>query len=151
MRVLIPAAVLAVLALIPRDTPDAPRANDLADALFPLPPQEVAAGMFEKWQQEAAKKPGPVTYTRVEYDKKAFWVAEAHFGWGAPSKKIALYAPTKDGAFRRCLLAGPIKAWKFAVAVDAKTGILELREEANSSIKGDVVLSCNLKTIGVLP
>jgi hypothetical protein len=148
---LIPAAILAVLALVSPATPDDPKGNDLEDALFPLPPREVAAGMFEKWQREAAKKPSSVTYTRVEYDKKAFWVAEADFGWGDPSKKIAVYAPTKDGAFRRGLLAGPIKAWKLAVAVDAKTGILELREEANSSVKGDVVLSCNLKTIGVFP
>jgi hypothetical protein len=151
MRILLPAAILAVLALVSPATPDDPKPKDLEDALFPLPPREVAAGMFEKWQQEAAKKPSSVTYTRVEYDRKAFWVAEAHFGWGNPSKKIALYAPTKDGAFRRCLLAGPIKAWKLAGAVDAKRGILELREEANSSIKDDVVLSCNLKTIGVLP
>jgi hypothetical protein len=151
MRVLLSAAILMLLALVPRATPDAPKANDLEDALFPLPPREVAAGMFEKWQQEAAKKPSSVTYTRVKYDRKAYWVAEAHFGWGYPSKKIAVYAPTKDGAFRRCLLAGPIKAWKLAVAVNAKTGILELRKEANSSIKSEVVLSCNLKTIGVLP
>jgi len=34
------------------------------------------------------------------------------------------------------------------VAVDAKTGMLEVRERANSGIKGEVVLSCNLKTIG---
>jgi hypothetical protein len=34
------------------------------------------------------------------------------------------------------------------VAVDAKTGMLELREEANSKIKGEVVLSCNLKSVG---
>jgi hypothetical protein len=150
MRVLIPAAILAALVLVPPAIPAAPKAKGLEDALFPLPPQKVAAGSFEKWQREAAKKPSNVTYTRVEYNRKAFWVAEAHFGYGAPSKKIAVYAPTKGGAFRRCLLVGPIKAWKLAVAVDAKTGILEMREVANS-IQGEAVLSCNLKTIGVLP
>jgi hypothetical protein len=148
---LIPAALLAVLALVCPATPDDPKANDLEDALFPLPPREVAAGLFAKWQQEAAKKPSSVTYTRVEYDQKAYWVVEASFGYGDPSEKIAVYAPTKEGSFRRCLLAGPIKAGKLAVAADAKTGLLELREEVRSGTKGEVVLSCNLKAIGVLP
>lgn len=57
----------------------------------------------------------------------------------------------KDGSFRRCLLAGPIKAGTLAVAVDAKTGMLKLREEARNDTKGEVVLSCNQKAIGVLP
>jgi hypothetical protein len=148
MRVLIPAAVMVVLALIPRATPDAPKANVPRDALFPLPPEEVAAGMFEKWQQEAAKTPGSVTYTRFGYAGRSFWVAEAHFGFGTPYKKIAVYAPAKDGSFQRCLLADSNRAGKLAVAVDAKTGMLELREEADSSIKGEVVLSCNLKSVG---
>jgi hypothetical protein len=150
MRILIPAA-MAVLAVVSPATTDDPKAKDLEGTLFPLPPQEVAAGMFEKWQQEAAKKPMSVTYTRVEYDKKAYWVVKASFGYGDPSEKIAVYAPTKDGSFRRCLLAGPIKAGKLTVAADAKTGVLELREEVRSGTKGEVVLSCNLKAMGVLP
>jgi hypothetical protein len=118
------------------------------DLLFPLPPQEVAAGKFEQWQREAAKKPSNFTYTRVEYDGKAYWVVEAiASGYGDPPRKIAVYAPTKGGSFRRCLLAGPIKFEKLAVAVDAKTGMLTLREEADSSRKGEVVLSCNLKEL----
>ena len=148
VRVLIPAAILSVLAFVPQATPDTPKANDLEDVLFPLPPREVAAGMFEKWQQEAAKKPSSVTYTRVEYDKKAFWVVDAHFGYGNAYKRIAVYAPAKDGSFRRCLLAETNGAASLAAAVDAKTGMLELREQANSSLKGEVVLSCNLKAIG---
>jgi hypothetical protein len=151
MRMLIPAAILAVLVLVSPATPDDPKAKDLEDALFPLPPRQVAAGMFEKWQQEAAKKPSSVTYTRVEYDKKAYWVVQASFGFGDPSEKIAVYAPTKDGSFRRCLLAGPIKAVKLAVAADAKTGVLELRVEVGSRTKGELVLSCNLNAIGGLP
>jgi hypothetical protein len=151
MRVLIPAVVLAVLAIVPRATPNAPKANDSEDLLFPLPAQEVAAGMFEKWQREAEKIPSSLTYTRVEYDKKAFWVVEARFGYGDPSEKIAVYAPTEDGSFRRCLLAGPIKAAKLAVVADAKTGMLELREEVRSGTEGQMILSCNLKAVGVLP
>ena len=78
-------------------------------------------------------------------------MVEASFGYGDPASKIAVYAPTKGRSFQRCLLAGPIKAATLAVAVDAKTGMLNLREEARSSTKGEVVLSCNLKAIGVLP
>jgi hypothetical protein len=151
MRALVSAAVLALLGFTGSGSADAPKEAPADDLLFPLPPQEVAAGKFEQWQREAAKEPSSVTYTRAEYDQKAYWVVVASFGYGDPSHKIAVYAPTKDGAFRRCLLAGPIKAGNLAVAVDAKTGMLTLREEANSRIKGKVVVSCNLKTIGVLP
>jgi hypothetical protein len=91
--------------------------------------------------EEAAKKPGAVTYTRVEFDKKSFWVVDVHYGDGVPYKEIAVYAPTKGGSFRQCLLADSNRAGKLAVTVDAKTGMLTLREEANSSIKGEVVLS----------
>ena len=151
MRAFVSAAVLALLGLTGSGSADAPKEAPAEDLLFPLPPREVAAGKFEQWQREATKNPSNATYTRVEYDRKAFWVAEAHFGYGTPYKTIAVYAPAKDGAFRRCLLADPNPAGNLAVAVDAKTGMLELREEANSGIKGEVVLSCNLKTIGVLP
>ena len=147
MRAFAFAAVLALLGLTGRGSADAPAEN----LLFRLPPQEVAAGKFEQWQREAAKKPSSVTYTRVEYDRKAYWVVEASFGYGDPSEKIAVYAPTKDGSFRRCLLAGPIRAGKLAVTADAKTGVLELREEVRNGTKGQVVLSCNLKAIGFLP
>ena len=74
MRVTVSAAVLALLALTSRGPADAPKKAPAEDLLFPLPPQEVAAGNFEEWQREAAKKPSSVTYTRVEYDRKAYWV-----------------------------------------------------------------------------
>ena len=105
--------------------------------------------MFEKWQQEAPKNPiAGYTYTRVEYGGKAFWVADAHYGDGVPYKSIAVYAPEKDGSFRRCLVADSNQAGWLAVSVDPKSGMLELRERANSDLKGEVVLSCNLKTVG---
>ena len=151
MRAIVSAAVLALLALTGRGTADAPKEAPAEDLLFPLPPQEVAAGKFEQWAREAAKQPSSITYTRVEYDRKAYWVVQASFGYGAPSEKIAVHAPTKHGSFRRCLLAGPIKAGRLAIALDAKTGVLRLREEAISSRKGEAVLSCNLKAVGVLP
>lgn len=151
MRVIVSATVLALLALTGCGPASAHKDAPAEDILFPLPPQEVAVGKFEQWAREAAKQPSSITYCRVEYDRKAYWVVEASFGYGDPSSKIAVYAPTQDGSFRRCLLAGPIKAGKLAVAVDAKTGVLSLREEANRSRKGEVVLSCNLSAIGVLP
>ena len=76
MYVLIPTTALALFTLTCCAAPDAPKKDDPEDLLFPLPPREVAKGMFEKWQREAAKKPSNVTYTRVEYDKKVFWVVE---------------------------------------------------------------------------
>jgi hypothetical protein len=68
---------------------------------------------------------------------------------GFPTRvsSIAVYAPEKDEAFRRCLLADSDQAGWLAVTVDPKSGMLELRERANSDLKGEVVLSCNLKTI----
>ena|ERR1700677_1146707 len=128
---------------------DTPKENATEDLLFPLPPQEVAAGKFEQWQREAAKKPSNFTYTRVEYDRKAYWVVEAiASGYGDPPKKIAVYAPTKGGSFRRCLLAGPIQFEKLAVALNSKTGLLNMSEQANNRSKGEVVLSCDLKAVG---
>jgi hypothetical protein len=148
MRVLVPVAVLALLALIGRAAPDGPKANDSPDDLFH--PGEVAAGTFKKWQQEATKKyPKSINpYTRVEYDKRTFWVVQVHLGYGNPYKKVAVYAPAKDGSFQRCLLADSHRAVSLAVSVDEKTGVLEIRERADGSSKGELVLSCNLKTIG---
>jgi hypothetical protein len=151
MRALVPAAVLALLAFTGCATPDDPKSNDpiLNDPRDPVSHlREVAAGKFEQWQREATKTPSNVTYTRVEYDTKAFWVVDVHLGFGNAYKTIAVYAPAKDGSFRRCLLADSNAAGHLAVTVDAKAGVLELREQANSTIKGEVVLSCNLKTIG---
>jgi hypothetical protein len=145
MSVLIPAAMMAVLAHVPQGSLSAEEVDAL---LYPLPPHEVAAGMFEKWQKEGTKKPSRPTFTRVEYDQKAYWVAESSFGWGDPSSKIAVYSPADGGAFRRCLLAGPIKVGKLDVAVDAKTGVLELREGANKNTKGEVLLAYSLKATG---
>ena len=60
MRILIPAALVALLALISPVASGDPKVNELEDVLFPLPPREVAAGRFEKLQQEAARKPASV-------------------------------------------------------------------------------------------
>ena len=146
MRPLVFVAVVAYLALTSQGFADGPKQEAPAEGLlFPLPPEEVPAGKFEEWAREAAKeKRSATTYTRIEYDRKAYWVVEAWFGYGDPCEKIAVYAPTKDGAFRRCVVAGPIRVGKLAFAVDAKTGIMKLTEEARNSTKGEVLLSFNL-------
>lgn len=150
MRTLV-SAVLTMLALAGGGAADALKTEPVEDHMFPLPPQEVAAGKFEEWQRETAKKPSAIKYTRVEYDRRTYWVAAASFGFGDPSSKIAVYAPTEGGSFQRCLLGGPIKVAKLSVAVDAKTGLLNVSEEVRSGTKGEVLLTCNLKAVGVLP
>jgi hypothetical protein len=149
MRVLIiVAAMLAVTVIGPRATADE-KAKSSPDERYH--PREVAAGQFEKWTAEAAKNPVAAVrraYTRVEYDGKTFWVADAHYGDRGPYKEIAMYAPEKDGSFRRILASDSIQAESLAVTVDPKSGMLELRERANGELKGQVVLSFNLKTVG---
>ncbi|MBP3956695.1 hypothetical protein J8F10_15580 [Gemmata sp. G18] len=147
MRAIIPAAIVMLLVLAPRATPDTPKSNDLSDSFFHLPPAEIEAAKFEKWREETSKERG-VTCTRVEYDKKVFWVVDSHTGMGNSYKKIAVYVPKKDGTFRRGLLVDLKGANSLAVAVDPKTGVLEWREQSNSDLKGEVVLSINLKVAG---
>lgn len=147
MRMLVLIALLAFLMHSGRVTSEGPKAKLPSDD--PFHPREVAAGKFEMWQREAANNPlSIVKYTHVEFDKQAFWVVDIHLGDGVPYKTIAVYAPQKDGSFRRCLLADSNQAGALAITVDPKSGLLELRERANSELKGQVVLSCNLKTVG---
>jgi hypothetical protein len=67
---------------------------------------------------------------------------------GVPHTYIGIYAPDKDGVFHRSLTAESWEAGKIEATVDAKTGILELRERADSDLQGQLVLSCNLKMLG---
>lgn len=149
-RAVVSVAVLVLLVLSSRGPAEDPTEAPADDRMFPLPPQEVAAGKFDEWAR-ATKQPSSIIYTRVEYDRKRYWVVEAGFGYGDPSEKIAVYAPTQDGSFRRCLLAGPMKVGRLVIAVDAETGILSLTEEIRNDTKGEVVLTCNLKVVDVSP
>jgi hypothetical protein len=88
------------------------------------------------------------TFTKLEFAGSTFWLMSVNLGFGVPHTYIGIYAPDKDGVFHRGLSA---ESWGVAyteATVDAKTGLLELRERANSDRKGQLVLSCNLKTIG---
>jgi hypothetical protein len=88
------------------------------------------------------------TFTKLEFAGSTFWLMCVNLGYGVPHTLIGLYAPDKDGGFRRSLTAESWAAGSIEATVDVKTGILKLSERANSKIKGQMVLSCNLKTIG---
>jgi hypothetical protein len=88
------------------------------------------------------------TFTKLEFAGSTFWLMSVNLGRGVPHTYIGIYAPDKDGVFHRSLSAESWAAGNIAATVDAKTGILELREQADSDIKGQLVLACNLKTIG---
>ena len=88
-------------------------------------------------------------FTKHEYAGSTIWVGVCDFlAGGVPHAWIGIYAPDKEGVFHRSLLAESWAAGKIEARVDANTGIMELREAANSDLKGQVVLACNLKTIG---
>ncbi len=110
----------------------------IEDLFFPtrLTKEKIAAG-------------NGVTFTKHEYAGSTFWVGICDFlGGGVPHAWIAIYAPDKEGVFHRCLLAESWTAGNIEGRIDAKAGILEFREVANSTLKGQIVLACNLKTIG---
>jgi hypothetical protein len=99
--------------------------------------------------KEKIQASNAVKFTKLEFAGSTFWVGICDLlGDGVPHTWIAVYAPDKEGVFHRCLFAESWAAGKIKAAADAKTGILELREGANSELKGQVVLSCSLKTIG---
>lgn len=83
----------------------------------------------------------------LEYNGKKYWISRLGLGDGVPYTIVGLYAPTKEGNYYRCLTAESWAAGNLQAAV-SDTGVLELREHANSSLKGRIILSCNLKSIG---
>lgn len=98
-----------------------------------------------KEEIQASKK---VKFTKLEFAGSPFWVGIVDWlGDSVPHTLIGIYAPHKDGG-RLSLFAKSGAAFKMEASVDAKTGLLELRERANSDLKGQVVLACNLRTIG---
>ena len=88
------------------------------------------------------------TFTKLEFAGSHFWVGQIQLGYGVPHTLIGIYAPDKDGLFHLSLMAECWSAGNMQATVDVKTSILELRERANSKLKGQLVLSCNLRTIG---
>jgi hypothetical protein len=90
-----------------------------------------------------------VKFTKLEFGGSTYWVGIFDLlGGGVPHASIGLYAPDKEGVFHRSLFAESWAAGKIEASVDQKTGVLELREGANSPLKGQLVLACNLRTVG---
>ena len=90
-----------------------------------------------------------VKFTKLEFAESTFWVGIVDFlGDSVPYTLIGVYAPHKDGGFRLSLFAESWAAGKIEASVDKGTGVLELRERANSTLKGQLVLACNLRTVG---
>ena len=90
-----------------------------------------------------------VKFTKLEFAVSTFWVGIVDWlGDSVPHTLIGIYAPHKDGRFRLSLFAESWAAFKIEASVDKKTGVLELRERADSELKGQLVLACNLRTVG---
>lgn len=85
--------------------------------------------------------------SKIEYCGETYWVSTVGLGFGVPYTLVGVYAPAENGDLHRCLLAESWAAGNLKATVD-DNGILELREHANSALKGQVILSCNLKSVG---
>jgi hypothetical protein len=88
------------------------------------------------------------TFTELNYAGATYWVLDVSLGYGVSHQQIGIYAPTQDGTFHLSLSAESWAAGNIEATVDGDTGILEIRERANSKLKGQIVVSCNLRTIG---
>ncbi|OWK38067.1 hypothetical protein [Fimbriiglobus ruber] len=88
------------------------------------------------------------TFTKLEFAGTTYWLLDNHLGYGVPRKQIGIYAPDEDGVFHLSLFAQSWAAGHVEATVDKETGVLELRERANSKLQGQLVLSCNLRTVG---
>src|SRR5262249_2862471 len=102
--------------------------------------------------QKTKKEIGAIkggTTTKHEIAGATFLGRSGNLRKGAPDTPTGVYAPAKDGIYHRSLSAESWAAGNIAATVDVKTGMLELRERANSDLKGQLVLSCNLRTVGM--
>lgn len=103
-------------------------------------------GQLKKEDIQAAKDG---TFSKVEFAASVFWVKIVDWlGDSVPHTVIGIYAPDKDGVFHRCLVAESWAAFKIEARVDQESGLLDLRERAESEVKGQLVLACNLRTVG---
>jgi hypothetical protein len=129
-----------------------PEARSLVKAAEEKPrllPLTYGKGELQEFKDRLDAKPDHIhTLSKIEFADNAFWVIDMHLGDGESIKVVALYAPEKDGSHRQCLFADSMKAGHLNAEIDEKSGNLELREAANSNLKGEVILSCNLKSIG---
>lgn len=91
---------------------------------------------------------GVRTVSRIEFEGKTFWLVDVHRGMGVPYKSIGLYAPTGEGSHSLVLEVESCAAGWVKPELDASTGALALREHARSNLEGQIILSCNLRSVG---
>ena len=107
-----------------------------------LPPLFVAG-------ERLPQKIGSQVVSRIEFEGKTFWLVDLHTGLGVPYKSIGLYAPNGDEKhYTLCLEVESCGAGSIKPELDATTGILQLREHAWTDLKGQIILSCNLRSVG---
>lgn len=105
-----------------------------------LPPQ------LTKEEIRASKN---VKFTKLEFAGSTFWVGIVDWlGDSVPHTWIGIYAPHTDGGFHRSLFVESWAVHKIEAGVDKETGVLELRGPANREPKGQLVVACNLRTVG---
>jgi hypothetical protein len=131
------AAGATLIAGTPAAGADKEKSSSFFDLLLP-----------EQLKKEDFKAAKDGTLTKLEFAGSTFWVMNVNLGYGVPHTLIGIYSPDRDGNFHRSLAAESWAAGNIVATVDAKTSMLELRERANSNLKGQLLLSCNLKTIG---
>lgn len=88
------------------------------------------------------------TVSRVRFEDKTFWVILTRRGDGISYYTVEVYAPTEDGKYLRCVEAESCRAGWIKPELDGTTGVLVVREHAKSTIEGQVILSCNLRSVG---
>jgi len=112
-------------------------------------PTVLTATSIAKLQADIdAKRDYSHTLATLRFEGRDFVVLDIHLGYGVAYKHIGIYAPDDDGRHYLCLFAYSWAAGSLETALDENTGILELSERAYSNLMGQVVLSCNLRTIG---
>jgi hypothetical protein len=86
--------------------------------------------------------------SRVEFGGKTFWVVLWRTGMGISYYTVGLYAPAEDGQYHLCMEAESCGAGYIKPELDEATGLLVVREHARSKLEGQVILSCNLRSVG---
>jgi hypothetical protein len=97
-----------------------------------------------------APLPGGITRSasRVQFEGKTFWVVLSRSGMGISYYTVAVYAPAANGESALCFAGESCGAGWLKPELEAATGQLVFREHARSELEGQVILSCNLRSVG---
>jgi hypothetical protein len=88
------------------------------------------------------------TVSRVQFEGKTFWVVLWRAGMGISYYTVGVYAPTESGQYHLCMEAESCGAGFIKPELDEAAGLLVVREHARSDLEGQVILSCNLRSVG---